>query len=313
VHRDRRRRTDELRQLASEENWEELYRRLMLWEFPHEARMGWQLAFLRPFAVPRMASTLVKAGHLVDNPLKRAYDTGLIIYEIVYGGVNSPRGRQMISVMNRAHHGRNILDEDMTYVLCAFIVAPMRYIDHAGWRPLSTAERRSSLEFYTAMGRIMNIRDIPVSYADAERVFDDYERANVRASGDAQVLGRNLLAVLKGRLPAVARPLAGPLFATQLNDARIAAALGIRTPTPALQTVANGVAHLHGLIQRQLSPATTPVFTPGMKAGRLYPTGYQLEQLGPPSSVNDAATGAAKADSGPRVPPNSSNQHIDIV
>ena len=51
-----------LRELARQGRWEELYQRTMLWEFPDDALLGFQLAFYRPFAVPRMAEILTAQG-----------------------------------------------------------------------------------------------------------------------------------------------------------------------------------------------------------------------------------------------------------
>lgn len=281
VHPERRRRTRELDALAARCDWEELYRRVMLSEFPRAAQMGWQLAFLRPFAVPRMAQVLVDSGHLVHDPLKRTYDTGLIIYELVHGGCDSPRGRQMISVMNRAHRGHGILGADMTYVLCAFVVAPLRYIDRTGWRRLTAAERHSAVEFYAEMGRRMSIERIPASYAEAETIFDTYEAAQVAPSEAGRVLGANLIMVLAGRLPRAARLIAAPVFATQLGDARIARALGLAWPPRIVHLLAAAVAAARRLTQRHRPPSGVPIFTPGMRAGRAYPNGYDIGDLGP--------------------------------
>lgn len=281
MHRERRRRTAELQELGRAEEWEQLYRRLMLWEFPREARMGWQLAFLRPFATPRMAQVLVGAGHLVRNPLKRAYDTGLIIYELVYGGPDSDRGREMLRLMNRAHHGHGISQEDMTYVLTAFIVTPFRYIGHAGWRPLTDLERQAAIEFWRVIGRRMRIEHLPADFAEAERIYDDYEAANVAPSPEGKILGDQLMSVLKYRLPKPGRPIARLVFVSQLADPPVARALGLRPASKPIQWLADSAARAHGLVQRQRPPRTEPIFTPGQKAGSIYPSGYRLEQLGP--------------------------------
>ena len=289
MHPDRRKHTEAINRLATDGQWEEVYRRIMLEEFGHEARMGWQLAFLRPFCAPRMARILVASGNIVQQPLKRAYDTGLIIYEIVYNGLDSPAGRKMVSLMNRAHHGRSIVDEDMTYVLCAFIVAPYRYMSWTGWRRLTDIDRQASLEFYRRMGRLMNIKTMPGSYQEAEQILDDYEARYVVPNDDARLLGENLIKVLKGRLPGPAKPIATPLFTAFIDDARISRALGY-TPLPRpAQAVVRGLGRLYGLVQAQLPYETKPVFTPGNKAGKAYPHGYTLDDLGP-DGIPDEAT-----------------------
>lgn len=281
MHPGRRLRTQHLEALGKNGDWEDLYRRTMLWEFGHEARMGWQLAFLRPFCTPGMAKTLVDAGHLVHSPLKRAYDTGLIIYEIVYNGLEHPRARHMVSIMNQAHHGRNLAAVDMTYVLSAFIVAPYRYIEWAGWRPLLEVEKQAAVHFYDRLGELMNIDKRPASYEEAEALLDAYEAENVVPSADAAVLGSKLMDVFRGRLPKPLQPRAVQLFGVLLNDRRIDAALGYKPPARLLQVAANAVAKLYALIHSWLPPMTKPIFTPGNRAGHAYPTGYKPEDLGP--------------------------------
>lgn len=281
VHRDRRRRIAELQELGRRGEWESLYQRLMLIEFPREARMGWQLAILRTAAAPRMARILTAAGHFVEQPVKRAYDTGLIIYELVYGGPESERGRAMIKLMNRSHHGRGIEQEDLTYVLCAMIVAAFRYIDHAGWRKLTELELRSGVEYWRDIGRLMAIDRLPEDYAEAERLFDTYEARYVAPSPEGRLIGDRMLSALKGRLPRPGRPIARLVFVSQLGDPRVVAALGLAPAPRPVQWVADTAARIHGLVQRQRPPRTEPIFTPGQKAGTIYPHGYELDQLGP--------------------------------
>ena len=282
MHRDRRRRITELQELGQRGEWEALYQRLMLIEFPREARMGWQLAILRTAAAPRMARIMTAAGHFVEQPVKRAYDTGLIIYELVHGGPESERGRAMIRLMNRSHHGRGIDQEDLTYVLCAMIVAPFRYIEHAGWRPLTALELRSGVECWRDIGRRMAIDRLPEDYADAARLFDSYEDRHVAPSPEGSLIGDRMIFALKHRLPGPGRPIARLVFVSQLRDPRVITALGLEPAPRPVQRVADAAARIHGLVQRQRRPRTEPIFTPGQKAGTIYPHGYQLDQLGPP-------------------------------
>ena len=283
MHPDRDRRTQVLAALADQGDWQTLYQRLTLEEFPYEARMGWQLAFLRPFAVPRMARTLVDAHQLVAQPRKRAYDTGLIIYEIVYGGFESPRAREMVRLINSSHRGFTIEAEDMTYVLCSFIVCPIRHIELLGWRALTAAERESGVQFFGRLGQLMNIEQIPLTYGEAEAYFDDYEAANVAGSSSARLLTTKLIAVLKNMQPAPVRPLAAPIFTLLLNDRRVAAALGLRPPGRVTQRFVRRLLKARGAVKRHRPPSRKVIFTPGKKVREMYPDGYQLSDLGPHS------------------------------
>lgn len=289
MHPERRRRTEALNGLELEADWQTLYQRLTLEEFPYEARMGWQLAFLRPFAVPRMAQTLVGARQLVDQPRKRAYDTGLIIYEIVYGGFESDRAREMVRLVNRSHHGFEILAEDMTYVLCCFIVCPIRHIELLGWRSLTEPERESAAQFFGRLGELMNIANIPATYAEAERFFDSYEDAHIEPSEAGRMLTGNLLQVLKSMQPRVARSFAVPVFTLLLNDERVAAALGLHPPRRVTRAATRAVLRLYAATKRQQAPSRKVVFTPGKAVREMYPDGYDLADLGmhPKSETTD--------------------------
>jgi hypothetical protein len=281
VHRQRRRHTAELARLGDLREWETLYRRLMLEAFPYEARMGWQLAFLRTFSSPRMAELLAGTGELTDHTRKRANDTGLMIYEIVHGGFDSDRSRQVISAINRAHRPWPLHAEDMTYVLCAFIVTPLRHIDRVGWRPLTDDERASVVHFFGHLGRLMNIAVVPATYAEAERRYDAYEDAQVAPSPASRRLTDELVRVLKDLRPRWTRPLATPVFTVLLGDRRICRALGLRVPSPLVDRGAGALLKAYGFVRRQC-PLDDPskLFTPGMAVHGVYPDGYRVGDLG---------------------------------
>ena len=182
INRDRARRTAELAKLDPADDWHEIYKRLTLWELPAEARFGFQLAFYRPFAVPRMAAVLQRTGHFRRDTVRRAYDTGLVMHEIIWGGVDSERGRRMVKLMNALHDRPDIHAEDMTYILNALIVVPTRFMDRFGWRRVTESERHATWRFYEELGQRMAIADRPQSYADAEARLIEYERRELAPS-----------------------------------------------------------------------------------------------------------------------------------
>ena len=147
----------------------------MLYDFPKDARIGLNLAFYRVFAIPRIANLLIRTGEMPGRPAKRSYDTGLVMYELITHGFDHPRGREMVRLLNRVHRPWPIIDEDYRYVLAAFIVVPMRWIERRGWRTLLPAEREASATFYRELGRRMRITDLPPDYAAAAALLDTYE------------------------------------------------------------------------------------------------------------------------------------------
>jgi hypothetical protein len=281
LHEERRRRTAELAALDPEHDWQEIYQRLILWELPAEARFGFQLAFYRPLAVPRMAELLRSTGHMQFDTTRRAYDTGLVIHEIIYGGVDSERGRRMVRLMNRLHDRPDIHAEDMTYLQCALMVVPTRFMDRYGWRTVTGAERYATWRFWNVLGERMNIASRPSSYDDAVALVDNYEPAHFAPSEAGALLTRAALDALTDRMPKPARPFAAQLTSALVGDPAVSRALGLPPPNVASMTLASSAAALRRVIQRGKAPTAEGWFTPGQPAGRVYPRGYQLDELGP--------------------------------
>lgn len=282
MHVTRQKRIEALHNFAADGRWEDVYRQHVLFEFPHEMRMGFQLAFLRPFCDPEMARVLVAAGKIAHSAQRRAYDTGIVIHEIIADGTDGVRARQMIAHMNRQHrHYPDITPEQMTYVLAAFVVAPGRYVERAGWRPMLDIERQAASRFYDRLGELMGIRVRHTSYETACQIVDDYEATNLRPNADTLELGGHLLRVLRNRLPWPVSTASGQIFASQINDPVVAHAVGLPQVSALTQLLSSSVNRTRRLILPHLPAPTKPSFAPGQPAGP-YTGGYDLSQIEKP-------------------------------
>lgn len=275
----------------------------MLYDFPADAKLGANLAFYRVFAIPHIAELLVKSGEMTRRPAKRAYDTGLVIFELIASGVDHPRGREMVRLLNGVHRPWPIAQEDFTYVLCAFIVVPLRWIDRRGWRPLLPAEREAAAQFYSELGRRMGIRHLPSGYADAERLLDAFELRHRGPSPAARQLMSATQGVIDRRLPRMLRARAAWLTSALLDEPTLSAALGLpRAPLAARRLV--GLSYrLRNVVTRCRRPPTDPWFVPGRPAGTVYPDGYRLGDLGPSSVTRPSDPGSTTRVPGPTGPP----------
>lgn len=279
MHVTRQTRIDTLRELADAGRWEDVYRLHVLFEFPHEMRMGFQLAFLRPFCDPEMARILVAAGRIAHSAQRRAYDTGIVIHEIIADGTDGARARQMIAHMNRQHHHYpDITPTQMTYVLAAFVVAPARYVEREGWRPLLDVEKEAASRFYNRLGELMGIRQRHTSYESACQIVDDYEATNLHPNADTLELGNHLLRVLSDRLPWPASRAAGQIFASQINDETVAQAVGLPRVTAPTRLLARGITAARRIVLPHLPASRKPAFVPGQPAGP-YASGYSLSEI----------------------------------
>jgi hypothetical protein len=279
LHEERRKRLDELAALDPTEDWHEIYKRLTLWELPGEARFGFQLAFYRPFAVPRMAEVLRHTGHFRRDTTRRAYNTALVVHEIIWGGVDSERGQRMVRLINKLHDRPDIYAEDMAYVLNALIVVPTRFMDRYGWRAVTDHERYATWRFYDVLGRHMSIAERPASYEDAEQRLTDYEATHLGASLAGAELTAAVLATLRDRLPLPARPFAAHITSVLVGDPVVSRALSLPPPSRSMDALLWTGAVGRRRVQRLLPPAERPSFWPGRPAGKLYPSGYTLDQL----------------------------------
>ncbi|WP_437773468.1 oxygenase MpaB family protein [Arthrobacter sp. KNU40] len=275
-------------QTASPSDWEATFRQVVLFDLGADMELGFFLSYYRNFAIPTIAKTLHANAEIQQRPMKRSYDTAIVIYELIASGLDSDRGRTMVELLNRVHRNVPGSKDDVLYVLLTLLVVPIRWIQKHAWRQPTTAELAAASRFFTELGTRMNITGMPATYAEAEDFFDHYEATNVAASPQGQHLMDATVQVFQDRLPAPLRPLAKQLISTMLDDVRLTDALGLpragRISRTALKT---GLA-AHNAIHRRRPLKTKPHFTPSEAGSTLYPGGYSLDQIGPvniPSST----------------------------
>lgn len=263
------------------EDYLRTYQLTVLYDFPKDARIGLNLAFYRVFAIPGIANLLVRTGEMLGRPAKRGYDTGLVMYELISHGFDHPRGREMVRLLNRVHKPWPITDEDYRYVLAAFTVVPMRWIEKRGWRTLLPAEREASATFYRELGRRMNIPDPPPDYAAAAELLDAYEARNMAPSPAGAQLMDVTQQFLVRKFPTWLQRLGPTATSALLDDPPLTHALGLPNPPPGARSSVNLAYTLRNLVIRLRKPAAASWFVPGRPVSTLYPHGYRLADLGP--------------------------------
>lgn len=266
---------------ASSDDWESTYRQMALFDLAADMELGFFLSYYRNFAIPSIAETLAKNGEIPQRPMKRSYDTAIVIYELISNGFDSDRGRAMVSLLNRAHRNVPGTGDDFLYVLLTLLVVPIRWIQKQAWRQPTTAELEAATRFFAELGNRLNIQDMPASFVDAEQFFDYYESANVAPSPAGQSLLASTVQVFQGRLPLALRPLAKPMISTMLDDDRLVSALGLPRATGLSRGALRAGLRLRNGIYRRRPLNADPHFIPGQAGSSLYPGGYSLGQIGP--------------------------------
>ncbi len=274
---------------ASPGDWESTFRRMVLFDLAADMELGFFLSYYRNFAIPGIASTLDANAEIPQRPMKRSYDTAILIYELIAGGLDSGRGTEILALLNRVHRNVPGSKEDFLYVLVTLLVVPIRWTQAHAWRPPTSAELAAAARFFGGLGLRMNITAMPSSYAEAEAFFDRYEAAHVAPSPAGRRLMGATVQVFQSRLPAPLRPMARPIISTMLDDDRLTDALGLPRATRATRAALTAGLALRNAVHRRRPLTTQPRFIPGAAGSTVYPGGYTLDQIGPVNVPRPAA------------------------
>ncbi len=198
-------------------------------EFPADLRLGLNLGFYRTFGVPGIASVLAATGKMTERPKERAKATGVVMFTLIEHGLDHPEGRRAVAALNRLHARLPVGNDEFLYVLAAFCVPPVRWIDAYGWRATTAHEKEAAYTFYAGLAERMSIRDVPASFGALAEWMDDFEKRAFAATPQGRALWAATRGLLSRRLPRALSPLARSA-ADALLDERLLDALA--TPAP---------------------------------------------------------------------------------
>jgi ER-bound oxygenase mpaB/B'/Rubber oxygenase, catalytic domain len=273
-----RRRLDEIRRLDPVRDHQRIVWIDVCLEFPFDTTRALEFALYRTYAVPSIGRLLAETRELTERPQKRYDDTDLILSTICEHGYDSPAGRGALRQMNRIHGRFDISNEDFLYVLSAVTFEPIRWNARFGWRPLLEVEREATFVFWREVGRRMAIRDIPATYEEFERFNVEYEREHFAVTAEGHEVGvatRNLF-LSWFRVP----PRLGSPFVHALMDDPLLRALGLEPPPAPLRAAVDASLRARARLVGKLPERRHPRLRTTRRI-RSYPTGYEIEQLGP--------------------------------
>jgi hypothetical protein len=267
--------------LPKGEDFYAIYRNMVLFDFQKEIHAGFFVSYYRNFAIPSIARTLADRGEMKSRPMKRSYDTGIVIHEIITNGFDSDRGQAMTALLRRVHQGVPGSSEDFLYVLMTLLVLPLRWVDQHGWRKLTALEEEAAVAFYAELGRRMGLDPAPATLEAAGRFLDDYEERWLGSSPEGSSLLGATVKALEVRLHRFLRPVTPVVLCLMMDKPSVSLALGLK-PSPAwLRLVFNTVLRFRAIRARMSPLPTRPSFVPGQTGTSVYPNGYTLDQIGP--------------------------------
>ncbi len=279
--------TRQIARLDPDRDYQEIARLLSAYEFSWDTERALEFALFRTFAVPSISGLLAKTGEFTKRPRKRYDDTELILAEIVENGFDSKKGAAAMARMNAMHGRFAISNDDFLYVLSTFVFEPIRWNARFGWRRLSDNEKRASFNFYSEMGRRMNIRDIPATLEQFEAFNRSYESKAFRfAESNVQVGSATRDLLLGFLLPRFLYPTARP-FVHALMDKPLLTAMGFAPAPGLLRSIVTGGLKaraflIRTLVRRKLLwyPARRNPVLITQRQRPTYPQGYQVQELG---------------------------------
>lgn len=260
-------------------DFDEIYRLVAYYEFPFEFVQGTSIAFMRDYGVPSISDLLDRTGRFEHDGQKRYDDTVLIGYEVAVEGVDSARAHASVRRLNQIHGHYGIPNHEFRYVLATTLVGPKRFIDAYGWRRLQPHEVIAMTALTIRLGELMGIKDLPSTYADFERLHDAYEAEHFAYDPANTRVAEASIRIVTNWYPVPLRPLVRRITLAML-DAPLLAALGLPRQPRWLERAATGAVRLRGRVVRHLPPRRTE--DPYRHdAGRTYPFGYTIADLGP--------------------------------
>jgi hypothetical protein len=282
-----------IEQLDPAKDFDEILQLVAYHEFPWEYVQGTSIAFMRDYGVPSISDLLDRTGRFEHDGQKRYDDTVLIGHEAVVDGIDSPRAHEAIRHLNRIHGDYGIPNHEFRYVLATTLVGPKRFIDRYGYRRLHPHEVEAMTRVTTRTGELMGIKDLPSTYAEYERLHDDYEAERFAPHPSNTRVAEASIRIVTAWHARPLRPLVRRLTIAMLDEP-LRVALGLPRQPGWLVSAVDAAVRVRGRLVRFLPPRALD--RPYRHdPGRTYPFGYTLADLGPRDTSTERHRDAGQA------------------
>ncbi|WP_182378996.1 oxygenase MpaB family protein [Nocardioides sp. WS12] len=265
--------------LDPETDYVEIVQNLSTYEFPWDILQALGFALFRTFAVPSVGRLLYETGAFTEATQKRYDDTGLLLEPPIVHGFESAEGRAALRRINQMHKAYDISNDDMRYVLSTFVVVPKRWLDEFGWRPLTDNEVRAVVNYYRALGKHLNIKDIPETYDAFMHLMDDYERTHFAFDQGGRRVADATLHLMTTFYPRPTRK-AVHQFGRALMDRPLLDAFGYVAPHPVVRKASVAAMKARARLLRHVPSKRKPTFAIDLPRIKSYPDGYAIGALG---------------------------------
>lgn len=272
---------DRIAELDAEADAREIVLILHHHEFPWDLTQSEALAQFRTFAVPSIGELLATTGEYTERTQKRFDDTALILGAFIEHDLSSDTGRRAVRRLNHMHGSYDISNGDMLYTLATLAVGPVRWLRRYGWRPLTDHEITAIVHHLRNVGKHMGIKEIPETYAQFVRFYDDYEREHFGYSAGGRSVADATLRLMTTFTPNSWVPAGTAEWAARaMMEPHLCDALGYPRVHPIGRMLVDRALRLRARIVRRMPVRRKPLPTKDLSYIRGYPDGYDVEQLG---------------------------------
>ncbi|HNP56037.1 MAG TPA: oxygenase MpaB family protein [Gordonia sp. (in: high G+C Gram-positive bacteria)] len=249
-------RWDRNRGLDPQTDFEQIYRNVMIYDFPWDLNQALSFALFRTYAVPSIGALLSETRGF-DDTQKRYDDTGILLERPMVCGFDSDEGKTAIRRINQMHRSYDISNDDLRYVLATFVVVPKRWVDDYGWRRLTYDEVTASVNYYRKLGRHMNIKDIPETYEGFADLLDSYEAQHFAFDEGGRRVADMTMELMTTFYPRPFRS-AVRVFSLALMDRPLLDAFGYSEPPAVVVALSRGAMRLRAAVLRAFPPRLRP-------------------------------------------------------
>jgi hypothetical protein len=258
-------------------------------EYPWLLKKSLEFALFRTYAVPHTSRILAATGQFVNHGQKRYDDTSLMLAGIAEHGIDSPFGQQVIQRMNQLHGRWNIRNEDMLYVLSAFIFEPTRWHNQYSWRKPTRKENLANYYFWKEVGTRMGIKDIPDTYEAYEQFNLEHEKNHFSYDDANHLIASATIDIFLSWYPKFLRPLVRQGILAFLDDPLLEA-MGFKKPNALFGGMVRFGLMAFGKMMRFMPPRRKPYLFTALP-NRSYPQGFKPQDLGARYETDEQAAG----------------------
>lgn len=270
----------EIASLDPERDCQRIAYLMVSYEYSTEIVSALNMAYFGSGATKAIADILGRTD-FSQNAMKRYDDTRFLIWKFMESGWDTDQGHRAIMHMNKIHGQFKIPNERFGLAICAFINAPLVWIDNFGWRKITQTERMGWFNFWIGVGGLMGIEQMPQSPEESLQWTQDYFSGHEEVSEYSPAIGESQFGVFVKRAAWYKRPFMRWYLHALMTPA-LERAYGLKKMPIVMKLPAAILLKLSALRRKVFARGMYPYFIDRETSFETYPNGTPVvEEAGP--------------------------------